>query len=225
MTNSVIDEQHNILKGYNMLLYFAGTMIMFDPSNECIYDFWSQGILKTLPVSSRNPRFIKAASQLRESVGDTSSTYMLMKDDYLALFSGKGKPLAPPYESVYRDNDHLLFGKQTINVRSFYESYGWVSRYRDKIPDDHLGVELLFLTILIEKYLDFDDKSCHVEMSNEIKRFLEQHILTWIPKWNEAVQQNARTLSYRGIGTLVQACAEDIYSILCHEEDHSPSAT
>ena len=222
MTNSVFEEHHNILKGYNMLLYFAGTMIMFDPSNECIYDFWSQGILKNLPVSSRNPRFIKAASLLRQSIDDADSTYEIMKEDYLVLFSGTGKPLAPPYESVYRGNDRLLFDKHTFDVRSFYESYGWVSKFRHQIPDDHLGVELLFLTILIEKYLELDDKACNTEMSKEVKRFIDEHIFPWVPQWNESIQENARTNSYRGIGTLVLACAEDIYSIMSHEKNLSP---
>ena len=29
-------QNHNILKGYNMLFYFAGSMIMYEPSEECI---------------------------------------------------------------------------------------------------------------------------------------------------------------------------------------------
>jgi TorA maturation chaperone TorD len=214
MTNRKSDNDQNILKGYNMMLYFAGTMIMFDPSQECIYDFWSKGILKSLPVSSHNPRFIKAASQLRESVGDQNSCIGLMKEDYLILFTGTGNPLAPPYESVYRSLDHLMFDKQTSEVRDFYKSYGWESKFKDKIPDDHLGVELLFLTLLIEKYLEFDDEICNSEMRIEIRRFIDQHIMSWVPEWNKHIQQHANTLSYKGIGTLILACAEDLYNIM-----------
>ena len=43
-----------------MLLYFAGSMIMYEPSEECVVDFWTNGILKSLPVSSSNPNFIQA---------------------------------------------------------------------------------------------------------------------------------------------------------------------
>ena len=56
-----------------MLLYFAGSMIMHEPSEECIVDFWEKGILKNLPVSSSNPNFIKAASQLRDSFTDKTA--------------------------------------------------------------------------------------------------------------------------------------------------------
>jgi TorA maturation chaperone TorD len=214
MTIEPKDKQPNVLKGYNMLLYFAGTMIMFEPNAECLADFWTNGILKNLPVKSNNPRFIKAASLLRNSCEDKSVCISRMKDDYLALFTGLGNPLAPPYESVYRSTEHLIFDKQTTEVREFYSSYGWKSKFEGKIPDDHLGIELLFLTILIEKYLEFDDETCEKEMKNEICRFIDQHILSWVPDWNQHIQEHANTLSYKGIGTLILACIEDLYSIM-----------
>lgn len=214
MTNGKNEERHNILKGYNMLLYFAGTMIIFDPTKECIHDFWSKGILKNLPVSSRNPRFIKAASQLRESIVDERSGINMMKEDYIILFSGTGNYLAPPYESAYRSKDHLISDKQAFEVREFYKSYGWESKFQGKIPDDHLGIELLFLTLMIEKYLELEDEACNAEMRNEIRRFIVQHIMSWVPDWNINIQEHAKTLSYKGIGTLILACAEDLYNIM-----------
>jgi TorA maturation chaperone TorD len=217
--NSLGDN--NILKAYNMMLYFAGTMVMWDPSNECIHDFWTQGMIKSLPVSSQNPTFMKAAAQLRSSVADELSSHERMKEDYLALFSGKGKSFAPPYESVYLGNEQLLFGKQTSEVRAFYQSYGWVPKYRNEIPDDHLGIELLFLTLLIQKYLEFDDDACIKEMRSEIRRYISSHLLTWIPKWNEDIQKNSITLSYKGIANLVHGCLEDVYSLMGGSETGS----
>ncbi len=187
MIKDKVEEDHNILKAYNMMLYFAGTMIMWDPSNECIHDFWTEGILNSLPVSSQNPRFLKAAAQLRSSLSDEKDRYERMQDDYLALFTGKGTPLAPPYESVYMNDDHLLYGKQAGEVREFYRSYGWESKFKNQLPDDHIGIELLFLTLMIEKYLQLDDDACRKEMKNEIKRFINTHLFTWIPRWDRAL--------------------------------------
>lgn len=152
MINSIDDKLNRLLKGYNMLLYFAGTMIMYDPSHECIHDFWTKGILKTLPVSSRNPRFIEAASQLRESVDDQKCRIELMREDYLVLFTGSSKPLAPPYESLYLNSRQKASDRQSSEVEEFYKSYGWESKFKGKIPEDHLGVELLFLTLMIENF-------------------------------------------------------------------------
>jgi TorA maturation chaperone TorD len=206
--------ENNLLKAYNMMLYFAGTMIMWDPENECIRDFWKEGILKSLPVSSSNPLYIKAASQLRESISDRNSSFENMKNDFTALFSGAVLPLAPATESCYREKYNFVYGVKKSRVTDFYHAYGWQSTFRDTISDDHIGIELLFLTLMVEKYLELDDEVCNIEMGNETRRFIDDHLLTWVPDWNKSVQENAITLSYKGIGNLILACIEDIYAIM-----------
>jgi putative dimethyl sulfoxide reductase chaperone len=208
------NQQYNVLKGYNMMLYFAGTMIMFDPSQECINDFWTKGILKTLPVTSHNPKFVKAASLLHQSVGDQNSNIETMKIDFETLFNNTSKPLAPPYESAFNGSGFSLAEKRRPEVSDFYNSYGWESKFKNKIADDHLGIELLFLTLLIEKYLEFDDEVCNAEMRNEIQRFINKHLLSWIPLWDDHIQNSAITLSYKGISALVLACVEDLFDIM-----------
>jgi len=164
-----------------MLLYFAGSMIMYEPSEECVTDFWTNGVLQKLPVSSSNTNFIKAASQLRESCIDKKICRNVLLEDYLRLFSHDDTTLAPAYESLYTKNLDIE-GNQATSVSEFYNSYGWKSRFRGNIKDDHLGIELLFLTLLIDKYLVLDDEVCRVEMKKEIKRYIDQHILSWIPE-------------------------------------------
>jgi TorA maturation chaperone TorD len=207
-------QQHNLLKGYNMLLYFAGSMIIYEPSEECIVDFWKNGILKKLPVSSSNPKFVKAASQLRDSCEDNTICGKVLREDYTRLFARQDFPLAPAYESLYLINKQHNPGHHSASVNEFYNSYGWESRFKGKIKDDHLGIELLFLTILVEKYLILDDEACRGEMRKEIRRFIDQHILSWVPEWNEKVQANSNTLCFKGIGTLIIACSEDIFALL-----------
>lgn len=211
-----INNQNNVLKGYNMLLYFAGSMIMFEPNEECITDFWTKGILRNLPVSSTNPNFIKAASQLRDSCNDSNFSGKTMHEDYQRLFSGGNKALAPALESIYKN--HTPPGQKPESVSDFYKAYGWVSRFKEKIADDHLGIEILFLTLMIEKYLEFDDDACKREMGNEIGRFIKKHILSWIPEWHKDMQAHSKTLSFKGVGTLILACSEDLLTIFTGEE-------
>ena len=214
MLNDTKDSGKNLLKGYNMLLYFAGTMIIYEPAEECIVDFWKQGILKKLPVSSSNPEFIRAASQLRESCTDSGSNTTAMSEDFYRLFRKPLTALAPIFESEYNNSCTAETANSYQNVTDFYNSYGWISGIRSQFKDDHLGVELLFLTTLIEKYLELDDYACHVEMRNEIKRFIEQHLLSWVPEWHKKVNKHSLTISYKGISSLIYASIEDIYSIL-----------
>jgi TorA-specific chaperone len=206
-------NQKNLLKGYNMLLYFAGSMIMYEPTEECVVDFWSKGILKALPVKSNNPRFFEASSQLRESCRDKTLCGKMLQDDFNRLFSASGQPFAPPLKSSYTDST-LAEALGAEKVADFYNAYGWQKRTHSNIPDDNLGKELLFLTLLNEKYLSMDDDACRSEMRNEIKRFIFQHILSWIPDWNNRMQEYAETLCYKGIATLIYACCEDIYDLM-----------
>jgi TorA specific chaperone len=206
-------NQNAILKGYNMLLYFAGSMIMYEPVEECVADFWSNGMLSTLPVSSTNPRFVKAASQLRGSCGDPEVCISRLQEDYNKLFTSTDLPSALPIKSNFISN-YSSNGREPEKVSDFYNSYGWKNRSRYNIPDDHLGIELLFLTLLNDKYISIEDEACRKEMSNEIRRFIEQHILSWLPEWNNLMQQNSETLSYKGIATLIYASCEDIFALL-----------
>jgi len=208
MDNKIHD--HTILKGYNLLFYFAGSMIMHEPSEECIVDFWEKGILKNLPVSSSNPNFIKAASQLRDSFVDKSTFGKMLHEDFLRLFTVN--VLAPAYESRYNNNISENNDFHHQKVTEFYNSYGWKSKLRGRIDDDHLGIELLFLTIMIDKYLLLDDEACRGEMRKEIRRFINSHVLSWVPSWNDRIQNNANTLSFKGIGNLILACSEDIFN-------------
>ncbi|NLN29835.1 MAG: molecular chaperone TorD family protein [Bacteroidales bacterium] len=206
-------EKINLLKAYNMLLYFAGSMIMKEPSDECINDFWTRGTVKNLPVKSSNPRFIKAASILRDSCREEDSCREKMISDYHRLFDDDGPQLVPVYESEYADNKNDGPPAKAA-VGEFYKTYGWNPDQHYHVPYDHLGIELLFLTRLNDKFTNTDDEPCRRELGKEIVRFINLHILSWVPAWNKMMQQHAQSDCYKGIGHLVHACTEDIHSIL-----------
>lgn len=201
----------NLLKGYNMLLYFTGSMIMYEPTRECVTDFFSGSLLRQFPVSSSNPSFMKAASLLRESCTDRDQCRMDLIKDFRRLFSPEGPRLAMPLASLHA----ATILKNTIpdNPVEFYDSYGWRARKKYSVPEDHLGIELLFLTVLVDKYMQLDDEPCRCEMRKEIVRFISTHLDPWMRGWNESVQLNANTIYYKGIGNLLVACVEDLNGI------------
>lgn len=190
---------------------------MNEPEDECVIDFWTNGTLKRLPVSSSNPRFINAAALLRNSCADKSLCKKNLVEDYSRLFAAKDSSLAPAYASSYPTAGYNG-GRSLERLADFYNSYGWESKWRDKIHDDHLGIELLFLTRMVEKLMLIDDEPCYCEMKKEIRRFIEQHLLTWLPGWNKKINENANTLCYKGIATLIHACVEDLYGIFSYRD-------
>jgi TorA maturation chaperone TorD len=212
------NSQKNILKGYNLLLYFAGSMITSEPTEECVIDFWTNNTLKKLPVSSLNPRFLKAASMLRYPFADKNKCRQMLSDDYFNLFSESGLPLAPARASIYLADKRRRI---TIDreITEFYNAYGWQT-WKPGKPSDHLGIELLFLTKLVEIYLSLDDEPSCCEMKKEICRFIDNYILSWIASWDEDIQEHAHTQCFKGISTLVYACTEDLYGIFSNTEVH-----
>lgn len=207
------NQNNNVIKGYNMLLYFAGSMLLYEPSEECVADFWTNDLLRKLPVSSSNPNFIKAANQLKDSCIDRVLCAKMLREDYIRLFTRKRHPLAPAYESFYRKTGLINLDIRQSSATDFYNSYGWKSKFNAKVKDDHLAIELLFLTRLIDKYIVLDDIPCQSEMGKEIRRFIDNHILSWVPVWNKNMQLHSKTLSFKGLGTLILACSEDLFSM------------
>lgn len=208
------ENNSNVLKGYTMLLYFAGSFILNEPSEECIKDLVDAKIFKKMPVSSNNTNYVLASSFLNNLNNTNKIAYDDILADHLNLFGGSGEGSAPPYESFYRSKEHLLNQEQAREVRNIYRSYGWKSSAEGQIPDDHLGIEIQFLNLMLEKYLDIEDNACHRELQKDIKKFIDTHIQAWIKEWNNDVQQNAISDFYRGVGYLVVACTQDVYHLV-----------
>jgi len=205
-------DLNNLIKGYNMMLYFAGAMIVYEPTQECVTHFWSEGKVKTLPVLSSNPRFIAAASQLRESCSDISKCREMMALDFKRLFSDQANPLAPPVSSFYTAGEVYTEGPDNSDIASFYCDHGW--KPCQSLPDDHLGMELMFLSLLLDRFIANEDADRNADIAAEILRYIAKHLLSWIPEWQEKMQENANTLCYKGIATLIYASVEDLYSLL-----------
>jgi TorA maturation chaperone TorD len=214
MTVNSAEEKGNLLKAYSMMLYFAGIMTLYEPNEECIREFWTGGMLRNLPVMSRNPLFLSAAADLRDSCDDPELCINDIQEDYLHLFTGTTRMLAPPYESVHLSKEHLMFDKQTLEVREFYNTYGWKFALEGNVPDDHIGTEILFVNLMIEKFLELDDEACRREMRNEIGRFINRHPLNWAAKWKDMVVANSSTSCFKGIAKLVVASLEDIDEVI-----------
>ncbi|HCC70272.1 MAG TPA: hypothetical protein DEQ09_03855 [Bacteroidales bacterium] len=213
MTEGWTEIDNNFFPAYNMLLAFAGSFILYEPQKGCISELIDDDLFKKLPVESNNPKFIKAASYLRNIDPEHPLDYDQIIEDHLELFGGKGKPLAPPYGSVYMSVDHL-YDNTSVEVRKLYNAYGWKSRFEGEIPDDHLGIELQFINLLLDKYPQLEDDVCRKEIRSDLAKFIETYIEPWIDEWNKLIQSNAVSDFYKGIGYLTVAGIEDIYATM-----------
>jgi TorA maturation chaperone TorD len=127
-----------------------------------------------------------------------------LKIDYTRLFVGPFKLLAPPYGSVYLE-DNRVMGASTLNVRSCYESEGMDVVIKE--APDHIAVELEFMYFLVVKQIEaIREENLRNIHSYQHKQyhFLSTHLARWVPKFAENVQKNAQTEFYRKLARLTK---------------------
>lgn len=120
------------------------------------------------------------------------------------LFVGPRALLAPPYASIYLDGDHTrLMNESTLKIRQLYELVGLASPWLNKIPDDHVALELDALW-QIEAAMEIVDSP----QLRDVYAYLMSHLQTWIPLFYE------RVLSVEDVHPAVTRVTEILYSIV-----------
>lgn len=98
--------------------------------------------------------------------------------DFSVLFEGQGHMPAPPWGSVYLEEDNLLMGPSTRDYRAFLVQHGVSTATGQSEPDDQFGLMLMAFVLLVEN-------GAH----DAAKVLLSDHLLPWAPRYLELVQQ------------------------------------
>lgn len=127
--------------------------------------------------------------------------------DYAKVFlaAGEAQGLAAfPYESIYTSKKHQMMGSTTQEVQALYAARGWEPKedmYR--ILEDHLGLELEYMAILIEEQKKaMEDGEDVSTLLKEQQTFLKTHLLNWVTSFAGDVNKYAQTDYYRGIAKI-----------------------
>ncbi len=135
-------------------------------------------------ILEKVPAFLK---EIRKDLEDPAFTDRV-KGEYMRLFVGPNKLVAPPWESVYQGEDAMLFQKVTLEVREAYHNFGMQAEAYRRVPDDSLALELAFMSTLAERALDAFRNEDGKEIRNNLLGsvdFLNKHLLRWVPKFLE----------------------------------------
>ncbi|WP_168582598.1 TorD/DmsD family molecular chaperone [Gephyromycinifex aptenodytis] len=133
--------------------------------------------------------------------------------DYRHLFDAPDHSRANPYESVRRSEEHLMLGAHTLAVRAWYEHRGLVAPARTKVPDDHLGLELAFVSTLLLDALsatEADDEPGRDGALEALRRFLGEHPLAFGSAVAQDMKAHAHTGYFRGWGRVLEATLDDL---------------
>lgn len=99
------------------------------------------------------------------------------------LFVGPRALLAPPYASIYLENDqNRVMSESTMQIRQFYGLLGLVSPWLNKIPDDHIALELDALWQIETALANSDSPQL-----SDMREYLLAHMQIWIPKFRQRI--------------------------------------
>ncbi|CEP68076.1 DMSO/Nitrate reductase chaperone [Moorella glycerini] len=192
------------LQGRELIYRFLARLYQEGPGKELLSALVEEQLLVELPASIDNPMLATGCRQMQAELtaraGDMEAYQQELQEDYNRLFVGPGHLEAPPWESVYRSKEHLLFGEETLAVREFYRSFGLESKKKNREPDDHLGLEMEFMAWLSRT------AAAKVQAGEEAteflqgqQRFLKEHLEQWVPALCSDIQKAARTEFFRGL--------------------------
>ena len=126
--------------------------------------------------------------------------------DFTQLFVGPYALPAPPWESVYRSNEHLLYQDTAFEVRKEYLKYNFIPKNYPHEADDHIGFELDFML-----QLSTDESK---DALDDSRRFLEEHLIKWIPDFSRDIQKHALTEFYRGAAVILKGFISEDLNLL-----------
>ncbi|HTW98000.1 MAG TPA: molecular chaperone TorD family protein [Acidimicrobiales bacterium] len=161
------------------------------------------GQIEAWPLAG-DPHTCRGCSHLAASLVANEGVEVL-NEDYQRLFVGPEHLLAPPYESVHRTVDRLLFDGPTFEVRALYRELGMQAPRLNREPDDHIGLEMSFLSLVCNRALEAFESGSHDELEAMLamqRRFLSEHLLRWGSDCLALVEAGAATRFYRGVGAL-----------------------
>jgi len=119
---------------------------------------------------------------------------------------GYGPP--PPYESVYRGTDATSMGQTGQEVLKCYAEAGVGLPADLRERPDYIGLELDFMRYLAGK----EAQAWQEEKEDEAlgwleqeRHFLVEHVVSWIPRFCNLMEQEAALDFYRGVARITKA--------------------
>ena len=107
--------------------------------------------------------------------------------EFATLFLGPPRPAAAPWETFYVEgNDGYGFGKPTFEMRELLRSSGVALSNANNQYEDHMGIELLYLSLLCSEAAEGD-----ADAKERARSFGQEHPLSWISSLQEKVRKVA----------------------------------
>lgn len=179
-------------------------LLLHAPGADTLQQVRDPELLNEWPLAGLDPASAAGLELLKRSA-ELGEDAAAVRRDYNRLFLGPDILRAPPWESVHRSVDGLLFEAETLAVRRWYARHGLAAPRLNREPDDHIGLELEFLATLAQRALTALEENRPAEAQALVadhQAFLTEHVLAWGPAFMDQVRARAETAFYQGVGAL-----------------------
>jgi len=149
--------------------------------------------------------------ELKKAISDIDMTSETELEDllweYTRLFIGPYKLPCPPWESVYTSPKKLMMQDSSDQVRALYAEAG-LAIYTDDVMPDHIGVELNFLSVLLQRAQS--ETSNKAEEMGRTAILLNEHLEKWVPQFTRDMENAAERPLFRALARTTRQVIEVI---------------
>lgn len=207
------------IAGIALVCGVLGKILYTYPDRDWLQSLVGDRLFDEVPVEPDHPSGREGLSLLQkwsEACGEDMPEEMFdaLRSDYTRLFIGPGQPLAPPWESVHVNRTGLTFQAETLDVRRWYARSGLEFEKLHNEPDDHIGVELAFVSALASRAMDLLSHENITRTMDGLRGFADQHLLKWAPAWCRKSAEVAETDLYKGTLKMTEGCLNDLAELL-----------
>lgn len=190
---------------------FLASLFLYEPTDEQI-ETMAHADLPADAAGEIGRGYALIAEYLRHRDQGTRQEIAV---DYARTFLGAGHYetiTAPPYESVFTSEDHLLMQDARDGVLAHYRAEDLDLPADNTTPEDHVGFELQFMATLVERMaaaIEAGDDARTRELVERQRGFLDEHLANWLPAFTRAIDANCTTDFYRGVACLTRGMLEE----------------
>lgn len=185
---------------------FLASLFLYEPTDEQI-ETLAHADLPTVVGGEIGRGYELIHEYLRHR---NQGTRQAIAVDYAHTFLGAGhyeSITAPPYESVFTSEEHLLMQDARDGALAYYRSENLDLPEDNTTPEDHIGFELQFMATLIERMaaaVDAGDEERIQALARRQRSFFDEHLANWLPAFAQAIDQNCKTNFYHGVACLTR---------------------
>lgn len=149
------------------------------------------------------------SQQMEESIARYTDEELAV--EYSRLFVGPFGLKAPPYGSIYLDNERTVMGPSTLDTIRFYEAEGLARDEGFSELPDHIAVELEFMYFLMYREAEALQKG-ESEKAQEYLNKQEDFSTRFLNKWAPSFCANIKVETDNGFYNTLADCLSTLIS-------------